>query len=954
MLRDILRVARKETGGFFASPAAFLFLGAFLLATLFVFFWLDAFFARNIADVQPLFKWLPVLLIFLVAALTMRTWSEERRAGTLESLLTSPVSTFSLVLGKFLAGLALVAVALLLTLPLPITVSFLGQLDWGPVIGGYIATLFLASAYLAIGQTMSARTDNPVVALILTAVVCGVFYLIGAEALTSLFGVNTASVMALIGTGSRFDSITRGVIDLRDIYYYLSLVGFFLTLNLFSLERIRWAGNPGTSRHRAYALIAGLTAVNFVAANFWLAPIGSVRADITADHMYSLSAATRSTLAEAREPLVIKAYFSSQTHPLLAPLVPQLRDLLKEYAIAGGHNVRVEFINPQEDKAKEEEAAGKYGIQPVPFQVANKYQAGVVSTYFDVVVAYGDQFEKLGFRDLIEVKSSADGQLEVALRDPEYSITRAVRKVIAGYQAGGSPFSGIQGDVAFKGYISPDDRLPDVLKGLRKDLDAVLADLGKESGGHLKVDIADPDANGGALGRTLTQRYGYQPQVASLVDPRPFWFYMALEGKSGVQQIAFPSELNRDALRRSIVAALQRMGSGALKTVALYAPGDPQQGQSGYARLRQSLADNARVVDTDLSSGQVPSDADLLMVLAPHDLNPKQLFAIDQFLMQGGSVVMATSPYNVSFTDQIFAAEQHTGLEDWLKHLGIGIDKSLVLDARNAALPIPVTRYVGGIAVRDMQMLPYPPFPDVRGAQLSTTNPITANLNQLTFNWVSPLNIDAAQQKGRKWDVLAKSSPDSWHAPNNAAMPNFRAHPDSGFAPPDKRVQSTLAVALEGRFESYFKGKPSPLVSKDDKQPAVPGASAPAAKPEVGGVIDHSPDSARLVLVSSNNFGDDMTIGITSGAMGTIYTAPLTFLQNAVDWSLEDRSLLALRGRTHFARTLEPLDRERQQFWETLNYALAIAGLVVVWLVRRGLRAARNKRHSHILKEVSA
>ncbi|HEX5125946.1 MAG TPA: ABC transporter permease subunit, partial [Rhodocyclaceae bacterium] len=270
MLRDILRVARKELGGFFASPAAFLFLGAFLLATLFVFFWLETFFARNIADVQPLFKWLPVLLIFLVAALSMRTWSEERRAGTLESLLTSPVSTLSLVLGKFLAGLALVALALLLTLPLPITVSFLGQIDWGPVIGGYIATLFLAAAYLAIGQTMSARTDNPVVALILTTVVCGVFYLIGADALTSLFGVRTASVLALIGTGSRFESITRGVIDLRDLYYYLSLVGLFLTLNLFSLERIRWAGNPSTAQHRTYAALAMLTAANFIAANFWL------------------------------------------------------------------------------------------------------------------------------------------------------------------------------------------------------------------------------------------------------------------------------------------------------------------------------------------------------------------------------------------------------------------------------------------------------------------------------------------------------------------------------------------------------------------------------------------------------------------------------------------------------------------------------------------------------------
>ncbi|HEX5127398.1 MAG TPA: Gldg family protein, partial [Rhodocyclaceae bacterium] len=672
--------------------------------------------------------------------------------------------------------------------------------------------------------------------------------------------------------------------------------------------------------------------------------------------LYSLSDATRSTLAEAREPLVIRGYFSAQTHPLLAPLVPQLRDLLKEYAIAGGHNVQVEFINPQEDKAKEEEAAGKYGVQPVPFQIASKYQAGVVSTYFNVVVAYGDQFETMGFRDLIEIKGHGNGQIDVALRDPEYAITRAIRKVISGYRSGGSPFSNISGDVRFKGYISPSDKLPTVLQGLRGNLDAVLADLGKESGGRFKADIVDPDANGGQLGRELTQRFGYRPQIASLDDPRPFWFYMALEGKGGTQAIPWPTDPTRDGLRRSITAALQRMGSGALKTVALVAPPGDSAEQSGYTHLRQALSDNARVMDTDLSSGQVPADADLLMVLAPHDLNDKQVFAIDQFLMQGGSVVMATSPFSVAVSDTITAMDQRTGLEDWLKHLGISIDKKLVMDPRSAALPMPSVRDIGGIQIRDVQMLPYPPFPDLRGTELNQSNPITANLNQLTFSWSSPLIVDSSKQAGRKVDTLAQSSSDSWLGDKGDATPDIQQMRNSFAASGGKHGSSTLAVAMEGRFESYYKGKQSPLAKKDEK-PAATDASAPAAapeKPQDSGVIDRSPDTARLVLISANNFASDMTIDVISTTLNTLYTAPTSFMQNAVDWSLEDRSLLALRGRSHFARTLEPLDRDRQQFWEMLNYGLAIAGLVIVWLVRRGLRIARNKRYSHILKEVSA
>ncbi len=163
---EVMRVARRELAAFFGSPVAYIFIGTFLSVCLFVFFWVDAFFARNIADARPLFEWMPILLVFLCAALTMRLWSEERRAGTLESLLTLPVATPKLVLGKFLAALGLVAVSLALTLPLPITVSLLGPLDWGPVIGAYLATLLLASAYLAIGLFVSSRTDNPIVALI--------------------------------------------------------------------------------------------------------------------------------------------------------------------------------------------------------------------------------------------------------------------------------------------------------------------------------------------------------------------------------------------------------------------------------------------------------------------------------------------------------------------------------------------------------------------------------------------------------------------------------------------------------------------------------------------------------------------------------------------------------------------------------------------------------------------
>ena len=186
---------------------------------------------------------MPILLVFLSAAITMRMWSEERRAGTLEFLLTAPVPPLQLVLGKFFACFGLVAVALLLTLPVPITVSLIGSLDWGPVLGGYLATLFLAAAYLAIGLFVSARSDNQIVSLLLASLLCGLFYALGSDVLAGLFGTRAAEVLKLLGSGARFASITRGIIDVRDLVYYLSIVGVFLALNVYALERQRWAGN---------------------------------------------------------------------------------------------------------------------------------------------------------------------------------------------------------------------------------------------------------------------------------------------------------------------------------------------------------------------------------------------------------------------------------------------------------------------------------------------------------------------------------------------------------------------------------------------------------------------------------------------------------------------------------------------------------------------------------------
>lgn len=977
-----LAIFRKEFNAFFASPAAWLFLGTFLAVNLFIFFWAEAFFARNLADVKPLFEWMPILLIFLVAALTMRSWSEERRAGTLESLLTSPVSPLQLVLGKFAANLVLVALALLLTLPLPLTVSLLGDLDWGPVVGGYLASLFLAAAYVAIGLFMSARTDNPIVALILTVAVAGVFYLLGSSVLTALFGQHISGVLELLGSGSRFDSITRGVLDVRDLYYYLSLVGVFLMLNLLTLERLRWAGNPRNAKHRQWYAVTGLAIANFVLANVWLQGVGTARVDLTQGNIYSLSSATRQYMTGLQEPLLIRGYFSDKTHPLLEPLVPQIKDLLKEYQVAGGQQVQVEFVNPHDDQALETEAAEKYGIRPVPFRMASRYQAGVVNSYFNLLVAYGDQYQTLGYEDLIEVKAEGERDLDVRLQNPEYAITRAIRKLANAYQAGGNTFASLDKPVTFHAYVSPADKLPKALADLRKELEGVLEELRQSANGKLTVSFADPDADGGALAKKLQQDYGYSPQIASLFDPKPFWFYMQLEGNGNTVQVPLPAELDKNSLQQAVTAGLQRMAPGFLKTVAIVTPPAPMgggmfmpvPGGKRYEELRKALGENVRLTDTDLKNGAVPADADLLLLLAPESLNEKQLFAVDQFLMKGGSVVVATGAFDVDISNTLNARTNTSGLEDWLQAHGLTLTKSMVLDPQNASLPVPVPRRIGPITVEEIRMMPYPHFPDLRQAGLNADTPVTSALGQLTLNWASPLELDKAKNEGRKVTELLHSSAQSWTSTELNVLPDYRQYPQTGFKPEAARAAQLLAVAVEGRFDSFFKGKQSPLLAKPedkaeankaDADPATSegshksepdDASKPEDKPEektvVSSVIERSPDSSRLVLIGSNAFASDAVLQLASQGMGTLYARPLEFVQNLLDWSLEDQGLLGIRSRAHFARTLEPMEHSSQLFWEYLNYALAGVGLLLVWLWRGWLQRRTRTRYQQLLAEV--
>ena len=239
-MRQVAIIFKRELRSYFATPLAYVFIVIFLVLCGVFTFQVGGFFERNQADLQPFFRWHPWLYLVLIPALSMRLWAEERNSGSIELLMTLPVTLWQAVVGKFLAAWCFAAVALVLTFPIWITVNYLGSPDNGAIIAAYIGSWLMAGGFLAIGMCLSAATRNQVVAFITAAVVGFVFLLAGFPlVLDFVRGVLPQSVVDAIASlsfFSHFDAISKGVIDLRDLVYFGALIGFWLTATALVLD----------------------------------------------------------------------------------------------------------------------------------------------------------------------------------------------------------------------------------------------------------------------------------------------------------------------------------------------------------------------------------------------------------------------------------------------------------------------------------------------------------------------------------------------------------------------------------------------------------------------------------------------------------------------------------------------------------------------------------------------
>lgn len=242
-MRQFLSITKRELISYFATPVAYVFITIFLLLSGLFTFYLGNFFEIGQASLGSFFEWHPWLYLFLVPAITMRLWSEEKKSGTIELLTTLPVSTLNIVLGKFMAAWLFTLLALILTFPMWITVNYLGNPDNGVIMASYIGSLLMSGGYLSIGIFISSLTKNQVIAFIVSVTVCFLFTVSGLPIVLDFFtnwaGEAITDVIASFSFLANYSDISRGIIDFRTLVYFLSLIVLFLYLNVITLDNSR-------------------------------------------------------------------------------------------------------------------------------------------------------------------------------------------------------------------------------------------------------------------------------------------------------------------------------------------------------------------------------------------------------------------------------------------------------------------------------------------------------------------------------------------------------------------------------------------------------------------------------------------------------------------------------------------------------------------------------------------
>lgn len=387
MMERILTVARREVRGYFDQPTAYVLIVAFLAISLYLAF--RTMYATGVASLRPIFDLLPILFAVFIPAATMRTLAEERRSKTLEWLMSQPLTEAEVVIGKFLGDWVFVLLALAGTVPTAVGVLLVSDADPGIVLAQYIGASLLAGQLVALGVWGSSFTRNQITAFILAASAAFTLFLIGLPIVQIGLPPSISGMLARLSVLSHFENVARGVVDLRDVLYFLSTAGLFLVLAVTAVggERL----SHGRAEHRRLRMGAGVVVVLVVMLNLVGSRIRG-RLDLTEDNLYTLSEGAKDLLGELDDLVQIKLFASSELPPEVQLQLRDVRDLLADMRRASNGHLLVTDLDPETDEDAETEAS-ELGVYPVEFNVLRDDNFEIRQGYYGLAVVYADQSE---------------------------------------------------------------------------------------------------------------------------------------------------------------------------------------------------------------------------------------------------------------------------------------------------------------------------------------------------------------------------------------------------------------------------------------------------------------------------------------------------------------------------------------------------------------------------------